>query len=131
MDVNKDAYVYALLGIYERNDISLIRDLYMWAYNRSSQRYTAIQLAMGEANFLKLRYRTQIQEIVRSIIVNCVAGSDVVAQIHDSIDSSTIAEADRQEIFSLIEHEIMSLHDGNVARFKVRPSEFQTWTKLQ
>ena len=131
MDVNKDAYVYALLGIYERNDISLIRDLYMWAYNRSSQRYTAIQLAMGEPNFLKLRYRTQIQEIVRSIIVNCVAGSDVVAQIHDSIDSSTIAEADRQEIFSLIEHEIMSLHDGNVARFKVRPSEFQTWTKLQ
>ncbi|MGH9948052.1 MAG: Fic family protein [Pyrinomonadaceae bacterium] len=130
-DVDKDAYVYALLGIYERNDISLIRDLYIWAYNRSSQRYTAIQQAMGEPNFLKLRYRAQIQEIVRSIILDCVGGSDVVPQIHASIDSSTIAEADREEVFSLIEHEIVSLHDGNVARFKVRPSEFQAWKKLQ
>lgn len=129
-DVDKDAYLYALLGIYERNDISLIRDLYVWAYNRSSQRYTAIQQAMGEPNFLKLRYRTQIQEIVRSIILNSVTGSDVVPQIRASIDSSTITEADREEVFSLIEHEIASLHDGNVARFKVLPSEFQSWKRL-
>lgn len=130
-DVEKDAYLYALLGIYERNDVSLMRDLYMWAYNRSSQRYTAIQSAMGEPNFLKLRYRKEIQEIIRSIILNGVAGGDVVPQIRASIDSSAIAEADREEIFSLIEHEITSLHDGNVARFKVRPSEFQAWKELQ
>ena len=130
-DVDKDAYVYALLGIYERNDVSLIRDLYMWAYTRSSQRYTAIQLAMGEPNLMKLRYRTQIQEIVRSIILDRVAGNDVVPRIHASIDASTIGEADREEVFGLVEHEIVSLHDGNVARFKVRPSEFQAWNELQ
>ncbi len=130
-DVDKDAYVYALLGIYERNDVSLIRDLYIWAYTRSSQRYTAIQLAMGEPNLMKLRYRTQIQEIVRSIILDRVAGSDVVPRIHASVDASTIGEADREEVFGLIEQEIVSLHDGNVARFKVRPSEFQAWKELQ
>lgn len=130
-DVDKDAYVYALLGIYERNDISLIRDLYIWAYTRSSQRYTAIQLAMGEPNFMKLRYRTQIREIVRSIILDRVAGNDLVPRIHASIEASTIAEADRGEVFNLIEQEIVSLHDGNVARFKVRPSEFQAWKELQ
>ncbi len=130
-DVDKDAYVYALLGIYERNDVSLIRDLYMWAYTRSSQRYTAIQLAMGEPNLMKLRYRTQIQEIVRSIILERVAGSDVVPRIHASIDASTIGETDREEVFGLVEQEIVSLHDGNVARFKVRPSEFQAWNELQ
>jgi len=130
-DVDKDAYVYALLGIYERNDVSLIRDLYMWAYTRSSQRYTAIQLAMGEPNLMKLRYRTQIQEIVRSIILERVAGSDVVPRIHASIDASMIGETDREEVFGLVEQEIVSLHDGNVARFKVRPSEFQAWNELQ
>ena len=131
VDVDADAYVYALLGIYERNDITLIRDLYMWAYTRSSQRYTAIQMAMGEPNFLKLRYRTQIQEIVRSMILDCVTGDDLVPSIRASIDASTIAEGDREEVFILIEREIVSLHDGNVARFKVRPSEFQAWKKLQ
>jgi hypothetical protein len=34
----------------------------------------------------------------------------------------SIGEADREEVFGLIEQEIMGcLHDGNVARFKVRP----------
>lgn len=131
IDVDEDAYVYALLGIYENNDVSLIRDLYIWAYNRSSQRYTAIQLAMGEPNFLKLRYRAQIQEIVRSMILDRVSGDDLVPWIHASIDASTIAEGERKEVFILIEQEIVSLHDGNVARFKVRPSEFQAWKKLQ
>ena len=130
-DVNKDAYVYALLGIYEKNDISVIRDLYIWGYARSSQRYTAIQQAMGEPNLMKLRYRAQIQEIVRSIILDLVAGNDVVPRIHESINVSTIGEADREEVFNLIEQEIVSLHDGNVARFKVRPSEFQAWKDLQ
>jgi len=130
-DVDRNAYVYALLGIYERNDVSLIRDLYIWAYTRSSQRYTAIQIAIGEPNVMKLRYRTQIQEIGRSIILDLVAGHDVVPRIRESVDASTIAEADREEVFNLIEHEIVSLHDGNVARFKVRPSEFQAWKELQ
>lgn len=130
-DVDKDAYVYALLAIYERNDVSLIRDLYMWAYTRSSQRYTAIQLAMGEPNLMKLRYRTQIQEIIRTIITERVAGNDVVPRIHASIDASSVGETDREEVFGLIEQEIVSLHDGNVARFKVRPSEFQEWKELQ
>ncbi|MBK7513421.1 MAG: hypothetical protein IPI76_14320 [Chloracidobacterium sp.] len=55
----------------------------------------------------------------------------MVPRIHASIDESTIGETDRDEVFSLVEQEIVSLHDGNVARFKVRPSEFQAWNELQ
>ncbi len=32
---------------------------------------------------------------------------------------------DAADLFKLIETEIVSLHDGNIARFKIRPSEFQ------
>ncbi len=130
-EVDQSAYVSALLGIYERNDISLIRDLYIWAYNRSSQRYTAIQQSMGEPNLLKLRYRESIQAIVRSIIVEKVSGAQVVQKIHDLIETNNIPEADRPALFNLIETEIISLHDGSVARFRVRPSEFQAWKVLQ
>ena len=58
--------VRALLGVYEKNDISLIRDLYIWGIQTSSRQYTAVQRAIAEPNLLKLRYRIQIQEIVRS-----------------------------------------------------------------
>ena len=130
MEVDPTAYVSALLGVYERNDVSLIRDLYIWAYNRSSQRYTAIQQAMGEPNLLKLRYRSTIQEIVQRIILERVAGSDIVKKIRDLIEANSIVEADRAELFNLIETEIISLHDGNIARFKVQPSEYQAWKML-
>lgn len=130
-DVDQAAYVSALLGVYEKNDVSLIRDLYMWAYNRSSQRYTAVQRSLGEPNLLKLRYREPIQEIVRSIILDKVAGEQVVQKIRDLIEKQRIPEADRDPLFDLIEAEIISLHDGNVARYRVRPSEFQEWRDLQ
>lgn len=130
-DVDQAAYVSALLGVYEKNDINLIRALYMWAYDRSSHRYTAIQRSMGEPNLLKLRYRDLIREIVRSIILERVAGEQVVRKIRDLIETQDIHEDDRAPLFSLIENEIISLHEGNVARYRVRPSEFQAWKDLQ
>lgn len=130
-EVDQQGYVSALLGVYERNDISLIRDLYIWAYHRSSQKYTAIQQSMGEPNLLKLRYRQEIHSIVNAIITEMVAGAEIVRKIQELIEASDIPEADRQSIFSLIETEILSLHEGNAARFRVRPSEFQAWKALQ
>lgn len=131
-EVQQSAYVTALLGVYERNDVSLIRDLYVWAYTRSSQKYTAIQQSMGEPNVLKLKYRTVINEVVRSIILEQTQGSQLVQRIKESIETSNIHdEADEAALFNLIETEFLNLHEGNIARFKVLPSAFQTWKLLQ
>lgn len=130
-DVNKDAYVTALLAVYETNNISLLRDLYLWAYRRSSQRYTAIQQSLGEPNLLKLKYRTEIQEIVRTIILEKTKGNQVTKKIQELTDEKDVPESVRSEFINLIETEIMSLHEGSVARFKVRPSEYQVWKDLQ
>jgi hypothetical protein len=130
-DVDQAAYVGALLGVYEKTDVSLIRDLYIWAYNRSAQRYTAVQQSLGEPNLLKLKFRDAIREIVRSIILDKVAGEGVVQRIRDLIEEQSVPETDREALFNLIENEIISLHEGNVARYGVRPSEFQAWKDLQ
>ncbi len=37
--------------------------------------------------------------------------------------------ADRMRFIEIAETEIMSLHEGNIARFRLRPSEFQAWKK--
>lgn len=131
MEVDPEAYVKALLGVYEKNDVSLFLDLYLWAYRRSSQRYSAIQQAMGEPNLLKLKYRTEIQDIIRSVILEKVAGPQVVHRIQNLMEAKNLPETDTAEIFKLIEMEIIGLHDGNIARFKIRPSEFQEWKSLQ
>lgn len=130
-DVNQEAYVKALLGVYEKSDVSLIVDLYVWAYTRSSQRYSAIQQAMGESNVLKLKHRLLIQEIVREIILEQTEGAMVVSKIRSLMEAKKVSTAERDDLFMFIETEIMSLHEGNVARFKIRPSDFQAWKDKQ
>ncbi|MBF0314078.1 MAG: hypothetical protein HQK52_11735 [Oligoflexia bacterium] len=109
------------------HDVALFRDLYLWAYKRSSQRYSAIQQSMGAPNLLKLKYRIIIHEIIRTIVLEKVAGSQVVGRIQNLINAKDLPEEDVSEIFKVIETEIMSLHDDNIARFRIRPSEFQEW----
>ena len=130
-DVDQSAYVRALLGVYEKTDVSLIRDLYVCAYSRSSQRYTAVQQSLGEPNLLKLKYRNPIREIVSSIILEQVVGAEIVQRVRELIEEHGIPGTDRETVFNLLEDEIISLHDGNVARYKVTPNQFQAWKEKQ
>ena len=86
---------------------------------------------MGESNLLKLKYRTVISDIIRTIILEKVAGQQVVSRLQSLIAAQSLQEADANEIFKVIEMEILSLHDGNIARFRIRPTEFQEWKSLQ
>ncbi len=131
IDVEQEAYIKALLGIYEKNDVSLLRDLYIWAYQRSSHRYSAIQQAMGEPNLLKFKYRLAIQDIIRTIILEKVTGPKVVKKIQKLIKTQNIPGANAIELFKVIELEIINLHEGNITRFKIQPKEFQAWKKCR
>jgi Fic family protein len=131
MDVEQDVYVKALLGVYEKTDISLIRNLYLWAYQRSCEKYSAIQQNLGEPNILKLKYRASIQEIIRKLILQKTPAKSLVSKIKKMIKELEIPEADAGELFKLIEIDIASLHDGNIARLKIKPSEFVSWKALQ
>ena len=127
IDVSQASYIAALLGVYEKNDISLLVDLYIWAYRRSTQRYSATQQALGQPDLMKLKYRAIIHNIVRSIILENIKGSQVVAAIRRKINDIGLLTDDSNQLLQIIEIEIASLHEGNIARFKIRPSEFQVW----
>jgi Fic family protein len=131
MDVNQDAYVAALLGVYEKNDLSLFQDLYIWAYKRSSEKYSAVQQSMAQPSPLKLKYRNEIIAVIRALIVDKVSGRKAVARIKNAVSELALPENISNELFKIIEIEVSSLHDGNIARFKVRPSQFQAWKVLQ
>jgi hypothetical protein len=130
-DVNQEVYVKSLLAIYEKNDISLLKDLYLWAYRRSSEKYSALQQTMGEPNLLKMKYRDVIHEIIQRIVLEKTPGTQLVYKIQRLLETQRVIKEDCNELFIQIETEIMSLHDGNIARFKIRPSEFEEWKKYQ
>ena len=48
LDVPEQAYSRAMLGVYEMTRVELLRDLFVWAYERSTQEYQAIQQDLAE-----------------------------------------------------------------------------------
>lgn len=131
VDVDQDTYLKALLGIYEKNDISLFRDLFLWAYKRSTKRYSAIQLSLGEPNLLKLKYREKIQEIMQAIVKGKTPGKQVSKVLLSLVEKLKLNPDDSKKILEILELEIASLHEGNIARYQIRASEFKSWADLK
>jgi hypothetical protein len=38
-----------------------------------------------------------------------------------------IPEPDQARFIEVVETQLMSLHEGNIARYRLRPSEFEAW----
>jgi hypothetical protein len=124
IDVPERAYIDAMLGVYELNRIELLRDVFVWAYERSCQQYLAVRRELVPPDTFRLRYRTALSEAVRSIILGLQPPTEetVIAAI-----PSSVANEDHGKFVALVLEEFESLHEGNAIRFGIRPSEFAVW----
>ncbi|WP_348092200.1 Fic family protein [Collimonas sp.] len=124
LDVPEKAYSSAILGVYEMTRIELLRDLYVWAYERSTQEYLALKQELAEPDPLRLAYRTLIKQTIHDIVVR--PDDDALAIIEQSA-ALHAAKSDRMNVQALIVEELRRLHEGVLARYGLRPSEFSRW----
>lgn len=127
-DVPRQTYTEAVLGVYELNKVDLLKDVLIWAYERSAARYTAVRQSLGEPDPFRLRHRTQLREIITEVVRARLNRRDAAARIA-AWSSERIDPADRQLFTEVVETELASLHEGNFARYQIRPSEFAAWQK--
>ena len=126
IDVPERAYVDGLLGVYELNRIELLRDVFLWAYERSCARYAAIRSALGDPDPFRLRYRDQIRATVADVVRRCRNMKQAIRTIQEAAQENLPA-GDRRRFVEVVESELDSLHEGNIARYRLRPSEFEQW----
>lgn len=125
-DVSQRAYTDAILGVYELNDHSLLRDVFFWAYERSAARHAAVRQSLGEPDPFRLKYRTEVREIVAMLIRAKVGRKQVGTEVSAWV-SSRVEPEDRDRFTEIVEDELIGMHEGNFARYQVRPSEFRAW----
>lgn len=126
IDVPETLYIEAMLAVYELNATELARDMFVWAYERSARRYAAIRQSLGEPDPFRLRYREQIREIVSEIVRSGRTKADASRRVA-AYASTAIPQGDQARFIDVTETELVGLHEGNFARYRVRPSEFYTW----
>ena len=128
VDVPERAYVDGNLGVYELNRIELLRDVFVWAYDRSCKRYSAVRQSLGEPDAFRLRYRNQIAELVTAIVDGSMNKQTAAAFIKQRA-MDVVPPAVRDRFVEVVETEVMGLHEGNIARYRVRPSRYHEWRK--
>lgn len=124
LDVPEQAYSRATLGVYEMTRVELLRDLYVWAYERSSQEYLAIRQELAEPDPLRLSWRELIKKTIREVVLNPQAES---IQIIERAVAETVSESEQEAVTALIVEELRRLHEGVLARYGLRPSDYQKW----
>ncbi|EXJ11781.1 Fic family protein [Nitrincola nitratireducens] len=128
LDVPEQAYSRATLGIYEMARVELLRDLYVWAYERSTQEYLAIKQDLAEPDPLRLTWRDFIKQTIHLVVTS--PEQDPFTLIQQTVKTE-IPTAEQNDLQALIVEELRRLHEGVLARYGLRPSEFSAWKAVQ
>src|SRR5436309_8130969 len=124
--VPRGAYTDAVLGVYELNKFELLRDVFIWAYERSAARYAAVRQSLGEPDPFRLRHRAALREVVSSVVRERMSKKEATAHVSAWIREN-VDPGEREQFRETVENELLGLHEGNFARYQIRPSEFAAW----
>jgi Fic family protein len=124
LDVPEQAYSRATLGVYEMTRVELLRDLYVWAFERSTQEYLTIKQDMAQPDPLRLAWRDLIKQTIREVITQ--PELEPLVCIQRSV-AERVPEGEQAGVQALMVEELRRLHEGVLARYGLRPSEYAAW----
>jgi hypothetical protein len=126
VDVPERDYIDSILGVYELKRVELFRDVFVWAYERSSARYAAVRQSIGEPDRFRLTHRELLHDVVAEVVRDGMDKTNAIALIRREA-AKKLPAGDIKRFVELAETELLSLHEGNFARYRLRPSEYESW----
>lgn len=120
LDVDRQDYALAMMGVYEFCDVSMAADLFAWTYRRSQAKYRVILEAMGAPDPFRLAHREALNEAMLLIVRERKSAPD-------ALQALALPEADADAFGKMLEAELKALEDYNSARYRLRPRETADW----
>lgn len=124
MDVPERAYMTGYLAIYELTRFDLLLDVFAWAYERSCQRYVVIRDSVAEPDRFQLKYREAMTEVIGGMVRARLRPTEPA--IRDFV-GTRVEAMDLGRFVAVVIQEFKRLGDGNIARYKIRRTEFNDW----
>jgi hypothetical protein len=125
LDVPEQEYLQGTLAIYETQQVELLRDVFVHAYERSCEQYLAIRQAAPAPSPLRIRHREALTHIVGEVVR---AGT---APTRDDLRSRAVSvgitTGEMEEFIDIALSILLNLNEASAARHGLRPSEFHEW----
>lgn len=114
-------YIDGLIGIYELNNVSLLREVYIDAYLASAEKYRILRADVESPEKAALAYR----EFVRTAVRRCVLEFKEFRQneVLAMAAAAAVPKEDRDGVVAYVRDQLSGLHEGNVIRYRLKPSD--------
>lgn len=121
-------WVSAVAPFSVDKNIALLRDIHLWAYKRSAERYAAARQSLGEPDPFRLKHRDALRQVVGNVVRQLDRAG--AFKYLETWTAENVEDEGREQFIRVAEDEILAPHEGNFARYQVRPSEFTDWRKV-
>lgn len=127
VDVPEETYTEGVLGVYEEQDVSLLRDVFTWAYERSCAQFKVLREAMGEPDPIRLNYRTQLRTVVADVVRGMNWSS--LEMLARSAAELGVPRGDLEAVAGEAMKDLKVLRPEILARYALRQREYDTWAE--
>lgn len=123
LTMNDREYIDALVGIYELNNVALLREIYIDAYLASAQNYKILRAEVETPDKAAAVYREFIREAIRKCVLEWKEFRP--DKIRTLAEQQNIPEEDRDDVIAYARKQFGGLHAGNVIRYRLRPGDLE------
>jgi Fic family protein len=122
MDIDRQDYALAMMGVYEFCDVSMAADLFAWTYRRSQSKYKIVLEAMGAPDPFRIANREALSDAILLVVRERKQASEAVRSVG-------LSAADADKFRKMLDEELEVLEDYNCARYRLRPTETTDWIR--
>lgn len=110
-------YIDGLIGVYEINNVSLLREIYVDAYLASADNYRVLRAELESPSKAALVYRDFVRRAVRRNVLEWkeFRRGDTTTMAAEA----GVPDADREQVIDYIGNEVRGLHEGNAIRYRL------------
>lgn len=120
LDVERDDYAEAMLGVYEQRNVAIAVELFEFIYRRSIQKYSVLRASLAAPDPLRARYRHTLNEIMQFVVFYGKTLDDALSEV--SVDA-----ADLTALRAIANTELDQLEQYNCARYNLARGMTQRW----
>lgn len=120
-------YVHGTLAVYELRRTELLRDFFVHAYELSATQYTVVRTSVVPPDPVRLRYRNQLRDVIREIVIAGEAPSHETVRAHAV--QSGVPATDLRGFSEVALELLINMNNGSASRYGLRPSEFLEWER--
>ncbi|WP_431260713.1 Fic family protein [Roseateles chitinivorans] len=114
-------YAVAMLGVYERQDVSVAVDLFEWMYRRSMQKYPWMLAESGSRKDPRYsRFYRQLSPAMRAVVVDRKPAGTAASE-------QQVPVGDEAMFLEFLLDELAGLYEGNCRRHGLSQEQVTTW----